>query len=141
MKATLIQPVRKESINAESKRWINSKFSVEKFITASKEITDSQEHQYDEVISRTGDDSFSLSFNNLEVGLEWFQWDSTKCKKHRKVAFKRNVLAEDYANESVQAIESFQVDLINDIIDLSCNNLLFPSRKKLLTTLKPSRKS
>ena len=125
MKATLIQPVKKESINAESKRWINSKFSVEKFITASKEITDSQEHQYDETISRTGDDSFSLSFNNLEVGLEWFQWDSTKCKKHRKVAFERNVLAEDYANESVQAIESFQVDLINDIIDLSCNNLPF----------------
>ena len=67
MKASLIQPVRKEngfkvfnensneefveiftknsveSINAELKRWINSKLLVEKFITASKKIIDSQE--------------------------------------------------------------------------------------------------
>ena len=96
MKASLIQPVRKEnafkvfneksneefveifttngveSINAELKRWINSKLSVEKFITAFKKIIDSQEHQYDEAISRTGDVSFSLSFRPLEVGREWF---------------------------------------------------------------------
>ena len=125
MKASLIQPVRKEngfkvfneksneefvesfttngieSINAELKRWINSKLLLEKFITAFKKIIDSQEHQYHEVISRTGDISFSLSFRYLEVGREWFQWDSAKCKKHRKDVFERNVLAEDYASESV----------------------------------------
>ena len=80
------------------KRWINSKLPVEKFITAFKKIIDSQEHQYDEAISRTGDASFSLSFKHLEVGREWFEWDSTKCVNHRKVVFERNVLAEDYAS-------------------------------------------
>ena len=88
-----------EGINAELKRWINSKLPVEKFITSFKKIIDSQEHQYDEAISRTGDVSFSLSFKHLEVGREWFQWDSTKCKKNRKVVFEKNVFAGDYASE------------------------------------------
>ena len=89
MKASLIQPARKENgfkvfnensneefveiyttngvegINAKLKRWINSKLPVEKFITAFKKIIDSQEHQYDGAIS---DVSFSLSFKHLEVG-------------------------------------------------------------------------
>ena len=123
------------SINAELKRWINSKLPIEKFITAFKKIIDSQEHQYDEAISRTGDFSFSLSFKHLEVGRKWFQWDSTKCKKHRKFVFERNVLAEYYASESGQ------VDLINDINDLSCNNLPFSIPEEVINEIKPSRKS
>ena len=149
MKASLIQLVRKkngfkvfnensneefveiftmngvESITVKLKRWINSKLPVEKFITAFKKIIDSQDHQYDEAISRTVDVSFSLSFKHIEVGREWFQWNLIKCKKHRKVVVERNVLAEDYATESIQASESVQVDLINDIKDLSCNKLPF----------------
>ena len=123
------------SINAELKRWINSKLPIEKFITAFKKIIDSQEHQYDEAIRITGDVSFSLSFKHLEVGREWLQWDSTKCKKHRKSVFERNVLAEDYASESVQ------VDLINDINDLSCNNLPFSIPEEVINEIKPGRKS
>ena len=53
-----------ESINAELKRWINSKLPVKKFITIFKKIIDSQEHQYDEAISRTRDVSFSLPFRS-----------------------------------------------------------------------------
>ena len=62
-----------ESVNAELRRWINSKLPVEKFITAFKKSIDSQEHQYDEPTSRTGDVGFRLSFKHLEVGREWFQ--------------------------------------------------------------------
>ena len=60
-----------ESINAELK----------KFITIFKKIIDSQEHQYDEAISRTRDVSFSLPFKHLEVDRKWFQWDSTKAQE------------------------------------------------------------
>ena len=70
-----------ESINAELKRWINSKLPVKKFITIFKKIIDSQEHQYDEAISRTRDVSFSLPFKHLEVDRKWFQWDSTKAQE------------------------------------------------------------
>ena len=96
--------------------------------------------QYDEAISRTGDVRFSLSFKHLEVGREWFQWDSTKCKKHRKVAFERNVVAEDYASESAQASESVQVDLINDLNCLSCNNLPFSIPVEVINEIKPELK-
>ena len=113
---------------------------VEKFINAFKKIIDSQEHQYDEAISRTGDVSFSLSFKHLKVGREWFQWDSTKCKKHRKVIFEMNVLDEDYASKSVQASESVQVDLINDIDDLSCNNLPFSIPEEVINEIKTESK-
>lgn len=84
-----------------------------------------------------------MSFKHLEAGREWFQLDSTKCKKHRKDVFERNVLAEDYASQCVQASESVQVDLINDIDDLSYKNLPCSIPEEVITVmrLKPSRRS
>ena len=81
-----------------------------------------------------------MSFKHLGVGREWFQWDSTECKKRSKVVFERDVLAEDYARESVQASGSVQVDFINDIDDLSCNNLPFSIPEEVINEIETELK-
>ena len=49
-------------------------------------------------------------------------------------------MAEDYASESLQASESVQVDLINDINDLSCNNLPFFIPEEVIDEIKTESK-
>ena len=87
-----------ESMNAELKRWVDSKFPIDQFINKLEMIVDAQENQYRDALSDTGDFSFSNKYKYLIIGREWFMWDAAKCKLHRKLVFRKDIL---FASESV----------------------------------------
>lgn len=76
-----------EGMNAELKRWFDSKLPINQLISKLKMIVDAQENQYRDAISDTGD--FSDKYKYLTIGSECFMWDAAKCKLHGKLVFSK----------------------------------------------------
>ena len=85
-------------MNAEMKRWFDSKLPIDQFVNKLKMISDVPGNQYRYTISDTGDFSFSNKYKYLTVSREWFIWYATKCKLYWKLNFRRDIL---FARESV----------------------------------------
>ena len=81
-------------------------------------IVDTQENQYRDAISDTGDFGFSDKYKNLTIGLKCFMYDAAKIRLHWKPVFQKDTL---FTSESV----NFERDTNQDIRvldDLCCKD-------------------
>ena len=81
-------------------------------------IVDTQENQYRDAISDTGDFGFSDKYKNLTIGRKYLMYDAAKSRLHRKLVFQKDIL---FTSESV----NFERDTNQDIRvldDLCCKD-------------------